>query len=88
MPDISTPQGSTSKANISLLYTASLANDLLEVPLTVLKPEKLGARVRGWVSNANTNWARRGGWLFFINSDLEAPVLQRTLIARSIGRLE
>jgi DNA mismatch repair protein MLH1 len=68
LPDITTPQDSTSRANIALLYTSSLANDLLEVQQRDLKPEKLGARLRGWVSNANTNWARRGGWLFFINS--------------------
>lgn len=68
LPDISTPQASTAQANIALLYTSSLANDLLEVPLRVLEPAKLGARLRGWVSNANTNWTRRGGWLFFINS--------------------
>ena len=70
LPDISTSAGSTTRANISLLYTASLAADLLEVPLTTLQPaDKLGAKVKGWVSNANTNWVRRGGWLFFINSE-------------------
>ena len=60
--------GSTAKANIKIVYTASLAADLLELPVTVLKPVgKLGASLKGWVSNANTNWARKGGWLFFIN---------------------
>lgn len=69
LPDISTPVDSTSKAVIALLYTPSLAADLLEIPLTTLRPgDKLGAKVRGWVSSANTNWARRGGWLLFINS--------------------
>jgi DNA mismatch repair protein MLH1 len=72
LPDITTPQDSTSRANIALLYTASLANDLLEVKMRDLKPDKLGARLKGWVSNANTNWARRGGWLFFINSEQPA----------------
>jgi len=68
LADISTPADSTARANIGLLYTASLAADLLKVPVTVLKPEeKLGSRIKGWVSNANTNWARKGGWLFFIN---------------------
>jgi DNA mismatch repair protein MLH1 len=72
LPDISTPAASSAKANISLLYTQSLANDLLEIPETILQPaNKLGARVRGRVSNANTNWARKGGWLFFINSELQ-----------------
>ena len=68
LSDISTPAASSAKTNIGLLYTPSLAADLVEVPLTVLKPEyKLGATVKGWVSNANTNWVRKGGWLFFIN---------------------
>ena len=61
---------SNARANIALLYTPALAGDLLEVPMTVLKPEeKLGAKIKGWVSNANTNWARKGGWLFFINRE-------------------
>lgn len=68
MPDISTPVDSSAKANISLLYTPSLANELLEVPITVLKPDMLRAKIRGWVSNANSSWARKGGWLLFINS--------------------
>ncbi|ORY35398.1 putative DNA binding protein [Naematelia encephala] len=83
LPDISTPAGSTSKANISLLYTASLAADLLEVPITVLQPQYLGASIRGWVSNANTNWARRGGWLFFINNRL----VDSTKIKKAIDSL-
>ncbi|CAD6567867.1 MAG: DNA mismatch repair protein [Tremellales sp. Tagirdzhanova-0007] len=71
LSDISTPAASSAKTNIGLLYTPSLAADLVEVPLTVLKPEyKLGATVKGWVSNANTNWVRKGGWLFFINQRL------------------
>ncbi|KAK4687504.1 DNA mismatch repair protein MLH1, partial [Tremellales sp. Uapishka_1] len=71
LPDITTPQNSTTRSNISLLYTASLASELLEVPETVLKPkDKLGAKCKGWVSNANSNWARRGGWLLFINHRL------------------
>ncbi|ORX38673.1 hypothetical protein BD324DRAFT_621908 [Kockovaella imperatae] len=71
LPDISTSAASSSRANISLLYTAALAADLLEVPETVLQPaDKLCATVRGWISNANTNWTRRGGWLFFINNRL------------------
>lgn len=69
MPDISTPVDSTSKTNISLLYTPSLANELLEVPETILRPDMLGAKIKGWVSNANSNWARKGGWLLFINSE-------------------
>ena len=68
LSDISTSAASSAKTNIGLLYTSSLAADLVEVPLTVLTPEnKLGATVKGWVSNANTNWVRKGGWLFFIN---------------------
>ncbi|WWD18950.1 hypothetical protein CI109_103406 [Kwoniella shandongensis] len=71
LPDISTPVGSTARANIASLYTPSLASELLEVPLTTLEPaSKLGARCRGWVSNANSNWARKGGWLLFINNRL------------------
>ncbi|WVQ82016.1 hypothetical protein IAT38_004144 [Cryptococcus sp. DSM 104549] len=71
LPDISTQVGSTAKANIAVLYTPSLASELLEVPETVLQPaEKLGAKCRGWVSNANSNWTRKGGWLLFINNRL------------------
>ncbi|EIW67366.1 hypothetical protein TREMEDRAFT_69817 [Tremella mesenterica DSM 1558] len=71
LPDISTPAASTSRANISLLYGATLANELLELPKTTLDPiERLGARCEGLVSNANSNWARKGGWLLFINHRL------------------
>nr|XP_019044549.1 DNA mismatch repair protein MLH1 [Kwoniella bestiolae CBS 10118]OCF23479.1 DNA mismatch repair protein MLH1 [Kwoniella bestiolae CBS 10118] len=71
LPDVSTPVSSTTKANISNLYTPSLAAELLEIPSTVLQPEaKLSSTVRGWVSNANSNWARKGGWLLFINNRL------------------
>nr|XP_019006828.1 DNA mismatch repair protein MLH1 [Kwoniella mangroviensis CBS 8507]OCF70289.1 DNA mismatch repair protein MLH1 [Kwoniella mangroviensis CBS 8507] len=71
LPDISTPVNSTVKANIANLYTPSLAAELLEIPLTVLQPEsKLSSTIRGWVSNANSNWARKGGWLLFINNRL------------------
>ncbi|WWD02458.1 hypothetical protein V865_000497 [Kwoniella europaea PYCC6329] len=71
LPDISTPVNSTVKANIANLYTPSLAAELLEMPLTVLQPEsKLSSTIRGWVSNANSNWARKGGWLLFINNRL------------------
>jgi DNA mismatch repair protein MLH1 len=68
MPDISTPVESTSRANISLLYTPSLAAELLEVPKTALKPDMLGATIQGWVCNANTGGGRKGVWLLFINS--------------------
>jgi DNA mismatch repair protein MLH1 len=69
MSDITTPASSTSKANISLLYGSALANDLLQLPETVLKPEdKLGAKLKGWISGANSSWARKGGWIIFINS--------------------
>nr|XP_018261347.1 DNA mismatch repair protein MLH1 [Kwoniella dejecticola CBS 10117]OBR83505.1 DNA mismatch repair protein MLH1 [Kwoniella dejecticola CBS 10117] len=69
LPDVSTPVNSNIRANIANLYTPSLANELLEIPLTTLKPEdKLSAKCSGWVSNANSNWARKGGWLLFINS--------------------
>jgi DNA mismatch repair protein MLH1 len=67
LPDVSTQAGSTVKANIGLLYTPALATELLEVEETTF-PAKLGGKVRGWVSNANSNWARKGGWLLFINS--------------------
>ncbi|WWC71688.1 uncharacterized protein I206_105646 [Kwoniella pini CBS 10737] len=71
LPDVSTPINSNAKANIANLYTPSLANELLEIPLTTLKPEeKLSAKCRGWVSNANSNWAKKGGWLLFINNRL------------------
>ncbi|OCF38700.1 DNA mismatch repair protein MLH1 [Kwoniella heveanensis CBS 569] len=71
LPEVSTPADSTAKANIANLYTPSLANELLEVPLAVLQPEhKLSAKCKGWVSNANSNWARKGGWLLFINNRL------------------
>ncbi|WRT68276.1 uncharacterized protein IL334_005252 [Kwoniella shivajii] len=71
LPDVSTPVGSSAKANIASLYTPSLAAELLEVPMTTLKPEnRLSARCKGWVSNANSNWARKGGWLLFINNRL------------------
>ncbi|KAK8854901.1 hypothetical protein IAR55_003640 [Kwoniella newhampshirensis] len=75
LPDISTTVGSTAKANIASLYSPSLAAELLDVPLTTLQPEnKLGAKCRGWVSNANSNWARKGGWLLFINNRLVESV--------------
>ena len=72
LPDLSTPISSTGSCrnNIALLYTQSLADDLLEVPETSLSPASLSAKVKGWVSNANANWARKGGWLLFINSKL------------------
>ncbi|WVF72656.1 hypothetical protein IAT40_007474 [Kwoniella sp. CBS 6097] len=71
LPEVSTPANSTAKANIANLYTPSLANELLEVPRTILQPEqKLSAKCQGWVSNANSNWARKGGWLLFINNRL------------------
>ncbi|KAI9637283.1 putative MUTL-like protein 1 [Dioszegia hungarica] len=80
MPDISTPVDSTARANISLLYTPSLANELLEVPLTTLKPEMLDAKCRGWVSNANSSWARKGGWMLFINNRLvESPKIKKAI---------
>lgn len=70
MADITTPTASSTKGNISLLYGSALANDLVELPPTILKPEdKLGAKVTGWVSNANSSWARKGGWIIFINSE-------------------
>ncbi|CAK9779590.1 DNA mismatch repair protein MutL [Cutaneotrichosporon oleaginosum] len=68
LPDVSTAAGSTAKANIGLLYTPALAAELLEVEETAFP--KLGGKVRGWVSNANSNWARKGGWLLFINNRL------------------
>jgi hypothetical protein len=70
LPDLTTPisPNSSSRHNIALLYTQSLADDLIEVPDTALTPASLSARVKGWVSNANANWARKGGWLLFINS--------------------
>lgn len=69
MADITTPSASTTKGNIALLYGSALAKDLLEIPATTLTPEaKLGAKLAGWVSNANQSWARRGGFILFINS--------------------
>jgi len=69
MSDITTPVGSTTKSNIALLYGSALANDLIELPKVVLKPEeKLGASLKGWISGANSSWARKGGWIIFINS--------------------
>jgi len=76
MADITTPTASSTKSNISLLYGSALANDLIELPQTTLKPEdKLGAKLKGWVSNANSSWARKGGWIIFINS--KSTVIQR-----------
>jgi DNA mismatch repair protein MLH1 len=70
LPDISTSAGSNVKSNISLLYTPSLAAELVEVKEAVLQPAvKLGAKCKGWVSSANANWARRGGWILFINRE-------------------
>ena len=87
LPDISTSVGST-RGNISLLYTSSLAADLLEVPLTTLQPEnKLAANLKGYVSNANTNWARRGGWLFFINSETHSRSRNTSLMHVRTDRL-
>jgi DNA mismatch repair protein MLH1 len=69
MSDITTPVASTTKSNIALLYGSALANDLIELPKVVLKPEeKLGASLKGWISGANSSWARKGGWIIFINS--------------------
>lgn len=69
MAEITTSPGSTSKANIALLYGSALAHDLLEIKSTTLEPEdKLGAKLKGWVSSANQSWARKGGWIIFINS--------------------
>lgn len=82
LPDVSTSAGSTAQANIGLLYTATLATELLEVPETIL-PAKLGASVRGWVSNANSNWARKGGWLLFINNRL----VESTKIKKAVEAL-
>lgn len=88
MPDISTPVDSTARANISLLYTPSLANELLEVPLTTLKPEMLDAKCRGWVSNANSSWARKGGWMLFINSELPEIPKQRRVIQKRADAID
>ena len=69
MADITTPATSTSRDNIALLYGSTLAKELLEIPTTTLVPEeKLGAKLKGWVSNANQSWAKKGGWIIFINS--------------------
>jgi DNA mismatch repair protein MLH1 len=71
MSDITTPVASCTKSNIALLYGSALANDLIELPKVVLKPEeKLGATLTGWISGANSSWARKGGWIIFINSKL------------------
>ena len=70
MAEITTSPASTSKANIALLYGSALANDLLELKSVTLKPEeKLGAKLKGWISSANQSWARKGGWIIFINSE-------------------
>lgn len=82
LSEVSTSAGSTSRANIALLYTSSLASELLEVPLTHFAP-KLGASVHGWVSNANSNWARKGGWILFINNRL----VESTKIKKAIDGL-
>jgi DNA mismatch repair protein MLH1 len=69
MSDITTPVSSSTKSNIALLYGSALANDLIELPKVVLKPEdRLGATLRGWISSANSSWTRKGGWIIFINS--------------------
>nr|ODN86354.1 DNA mismatch repair protein MLH1 [Cryptococcus depauperatus CBS 7841] len=71
LPDVSTQVNSTAKANIATLYTPAIANELLELKETVLQPEdKLGAKCRGWISNASSHWTRKGGWLLFINNRL------------------
>ncbi|WVO22922.1 uncharacterized protein IAS62_004265 [Cryptococcus decagattii] len=62
--------GSNTKANIAALYTSALANELLEIPDTELQPARLGAKLTGWVSNANSSWSKKGGWLLFINNRL------------------
>lgn len=68
LPDVATQVGSNTKANIAALYTSALANELLEIPDTELQPARLGAKLTGWVSNANSSWSKKGGWLLFINS--------------------
>lgn len=68
LPDVVTQVGSNTKANIAALYTPALANELLEIPDTELQPARLGAKLTGWVSNANSSWSKKGGWLLFINS--------------------
>ena len=70
LPDVATQVGSNTKANIAALYTSALANELLEIPETELQPPRLGAKLKGWVSNANSSWSKKGGWLLFINSEL------------------
>ena len=84
LPDISTPVDSNAKANIALLYSPALAADLLEVKETTFA-EKLGARCKGWVSSANSNWARRGGWLLFINRKLRLLSANIDSFVRSSG---
>jgi len=80
MSDITTPVASSTKANIALLYGSALANDLIELPKSILKPEeKLGATLKGWISGANSSWARKGGWIIFINSQ------SNSVIADGIG---
>jgi DNA mismatch repair protein MLH1 len=86
MSDITTPVGSTTKSNIALLYGSALANDLIELPKVVLKPEeKLGASLKGWISGANSSWARKGGWIIFINSTSFPFSLRASTDGRSIG---
>ncbi|OWT39120.1 DNA mismatch repair protein MLH1 [Cryptococcus neoformans Bt1] len=70
LPDVATQVGSNTKANIAALYTSALANELLEIPETELQPPRLGAKLKGWVSNANSSWSKKGGWLLFINNRL------------------
>ncbi|WVR07419.1 hypothetical protein IAU60_004460 [Kwoniella sp. DSM 27419] len=82
--DLSTQINSTHKQNIANLYTPSLANELLELELTTLQPEdKLSAKCKGWISNANSNWARKGGWLLFINNRL----VESTKIRKAVDAL-
>lgn len=83
MSDITTPASSSTKSNIALLYGSALANDLIEVPKVVLEPQdKLGATLKGWISGANSSWARKGGWIIFINS---TPALLLVANDRSIS---
>lgn len=91
MADITTPPASTTKGNIALLYGSALANELLEIRPTTLQPEdKLGARLRGWVSSANQSWARKGGWIIFINSRSTSTTryLSSINVARPFGRFK
>ena len=86
MSDITTPVASSTKSNIALLYGSALANDLIELPKVVLKPkEKLGASLKGWISGANSSWARKGGWIIFINSRNIPSFAWRRVDGRSIG---